>query len=497
MSEDSPHVRRLTYALITVSVLHALSPLILRGLHSGLGWDETVYISQIDPHVPAGQFTAPRARGLTLLTAPASLVSGSLYVMRIWMAILSGLGMFLAFLPWLRVRPRMTVPLAAAIWSGLWLGIYYSFEAMPNQYVAYGAIAATGWLVLAICEPERRRSLWYAALAIGFTALMRPSDSIFVFLPLVAGVMMVQGKALRWRATAAGLLSAGLAAGLAEWVVEAYVRFGGPVQRFHAASAENVGGLHWSLGAEMRVLAGPILCRGTCQADSAVPYRLWWFALPVAVALGIWVAWRQRRATAYVLVTAVGLSIAAQYVLAIGYAAPRFLEPTYALLAIPAAEGVLWLWRRAATVSRPAAIAGLVVLGAGHEAIQLAALQTNDHRLAIETDRAALMADYLKDTGSRQPCWVGGAEAGQIAFLAHCHVLDRRIPVDRQTKGVPATVVVVEPGGATPPTWSIQSWSAHTLTEHSAVHGWTVWRLNSNDTTAPTTVLGPRYLTPA
>ena len=484
--------RRYVYALAAVAVLHALSPLILRGIHSGLGWDETVYISQIDPHVPAGVFTAPRARGMTLLTAPASLLSGSLALMRVWMSILSGVGMFLAFLPWLRLRPRAAVPLAAAFWSGLWVGAYYSYEAMPNQYVAYGALAATGWLLLAIREPEHRRALRLSALSVAFTALMRPSDSIFAFLPLIVGVLVQRSRSRRWRASAAGWLTAGMAAGLAEWFIEAYVRFGGPIQRFHAASAENVGGLHWSLGAEMRVLAGPILCRGTCQASTPIAYRLWWFALPVVVAIGVWVAWRQRRETAYLLATAVGLSVAAQYVLAVGYAAPRFLEPTYALLALPAAEGVLWLWRRAATVARPIAIAVVVLLATAQEATQLTALRENDHRLMIETERAALMADYLKDTGAGGPCWVGGVEAGQIAFLAHCHVLDRRIPVDKQTKGIPATVVVIG-AGSSPPSATVASWPSHTLTERSVVNGWTVWRLNPNQATPPSTSIGPRY----
>lgn len=36
--------------------------LVARGL--GLGWDETVYVSQVGGHAPAAYFSAPRARGI-------------------------------------------------------------------------------------------------------------------------------------------------------------------------------------------------------------------------------------------------------------------------------------------------------------------------------------------------------------------------------------------------------------------------------------------------
>ncbi|HVV75572.1 MAG TPA: hypothetical protein VHC43_06005 [Mycobacteriales bacterium] len=458
-------------------MLHALLPLVLRGAHSALGWDETVYVSQIDPHAVAERFTAPRARGLTLLTAPASLLTSSLVVLRIWMAFLSGVGMLLAFLPWLRVRRSVVVPLAALMFSGLWVATYYSFEAMPNQYVAYGALAASGWLVVWMRDPERRRWLWYATAAVAFTALMRPTDSLFLLAPLIAAVLFRRGLSRRRRSLASGLLVAGLAAGFAEWVVEAYVRFGGPIQRFHEASAENIGGLHWSLGAQMRVLAGPILCRGTCQATTPLAYRLWWFAIPLFVVVGIWAARRHRGATAYLIVSAVGLSIAAQYVLAIGYAAPRFLEPTYALLALPAAEAVVWLWQQAGDKGRPLVVVAALVLGVGQAVSQLHLLRLNDDRLQISADRAELMASYLKDTGVRGPdCYVGGTEAGEIAFLAHCHVLAAGIAPDEQLDG-DETAVVIAPD-ARPPRAAVVKWPDHTLTGQTAVNGWTVWRLN-------------------
>ena len=326
-------------ALIAVCVFHAVSPLVLRGFHAGLGADERVYVSQINPHVPAGVFTAPRARGLTLLTAPASLVSSSIVVLRIWLAVLAGIGLYLGMLPWLRLRKGAVVPLAAALWSGLWLGTYYAFEAMPNPYVAYGALATSGWVLLAVRAPDRRRYVWYAAAAVAFTALIRPSDCAFLLLAVGASIVVVRGLALRRRLAVLGWLAGGFMAGLAEWLVEAYVRFGGPVQRFHAASAENTGGLHWSLGAQLHTLAGPLNCRGDCHPAPPVTDQIWWFALVPLVIWGLVAARRRRDTTIFGVATVAGLSLAAEYILAIDYAAPRFLIPAYALLALPVAEG--------------------------------------------------------------------------------------------------------------------------------------------------------------
>ena len=43
-----------------------------------------------------------------------------------------------------------------------------------------------------------------------------------------------------------------------------------------------------------------------------------------------------------------GFCVAAQYLFMINYAAPRFLLPAYALLAVPVADGLAWLDHRAA-----------------------------------------------------------------------------------------------------------------------------------------------------
>ena len=152
-------------------------------------------------------------------------------------------------------------------------------------------------------------------------------------------------------------------AGGAEWVVEAYARFGGIASRLHAAGAEQGGfGLHFALPDELRALNGPTLCR-PCTIGVRYPeLDLWWFLLPVLVGLAVLAArargpgglggWHppspgvpggRPPGPALLLPAVCGLCVAAQYLFMINYAAPRFLLPAYALLAVPAADGLAFL----------------------------------------------------------------------------------------------------------------------------------------------------------
>ena len=80
----------------------------------------------------------------------------------------------------------------------------------------------------------------------------------------------------------------GFAAGAAEWVIEAYIRFGGPLNRLHEAGAEQGGfGFHLAIWDELRAVNGPTLCR-PCTVGLRYPeLSLWWLALPVLVVLGV------------------------------------------------------------------------------------------------------------------------------------------------------------------------------------------------------------------
>ena len=47
-----------------------------------LGWDESVYVSQVDPRLPALEFSAPRSRGASLMVWPLESLTGSVAALR-------------------------------------------------------------------------------------------------------------------------------------------------------------------------------------------------------------------------------------------------------------------------------------------------------------------------------------------------------------------------------------------------------------------------------
>ena len=276
----STTVRRVTgppAALAFVCVFHAIAPLIWVGSNLSYEWDETVYISQVSLHAPAGLFTAPRARGLTILLGPLTELTSSTAALRWYLAVLSAVGLYLAFLPWLRLWPGYMAPIAAALFSTLWTSIFYGFEAMPNLYVAIGAVASVGYFLRIRHEPQRPVHLVWLTFWLAFTALMRLYDSRYLIAAPLIGAATTRGVSPRRRGMVSAVLIAAVAVGWSEWIVEAFVSYGGLVRRLQAASAENTAGLHMALGLEARALAGPTLCRPCTQpvvwSQSAMRHR--------------------------------------------------------------------------------------------------------------------------------------------------------------------------------------------------------------------------------
>ncbi|ETK35483.1 membrane protein, partial [Microbispora sp. ATCC PTA-5024] len=277
---------RLALAAVAAAYTAVLLTVTLR---IGLGWDESVYASQVARGVPAAVFSAPRARGVPLLLAPVALLTPSVTAIRVYLSLLSGLALYASHLPWLRLRGGPAVPLAAALFGGLWLSLFYGNEAMPNPWVAYGAVAGTGLFRLAWRgrdEPGRGRgALAGTALAFAGAALVRPTDATWLALPLLA-----YGLA-RGRPAPALAVAAGTAAGWAEWCAEAVLHYGGPLTRLRAAGAENDTGLHLTILDHLRALDGPLLCRyGTPCGGYPLRHVAWLAALILLAALGLWAA---------------------------------------------------------------------------------------------------------------------------------------------------------------------------------------------------------------
>ncbi|MCL7490118.1 hypothetical protein M8I34_01375 [Streptomyces sp. MCA2] len=497
----------------------------------GLGWDETVYVSQVDPHAPASFFSAPRARGVTLLLAPVAALTTSATVLHCYLAVLSGVALLLILCIWRRLLPAPVPALGGALFAGLWITLFYGPQAMPNLWVAYAALAATGCFLRAVRKPSRqlapradRGAAAGLAAAVAVAALMRPTDAVWLAVPLFAAALCVPA----WRRPAVLLaLPAGLALGCAEWAVEASLSYGGLLARLRRAG-QIQGGLGWHLSFDdhARALQGKTLCR-PCHLTWEHPVTaVWWLVLPLAVAgavravlrvrephgalhgygpaarSGAWhplglapvrpgslvpdpagdpgpadgrygsgPAWsvvrlRDPRGPLHrygpspvILPALVGLCLAAPYLLTVDYAAPRFLLPAYALLMMPAAWFLYWL-TRLPRHGQAWAVALLVLVLTGHEAIQLAIA----HNMVRSTARSQAGIDRittsLRAAGVRPPCVVSGEEAVRVAYRTGCA---SRQPAGHDATITPAglarlgagrPVAVVVAGGHKPPAYA-------------------------------------------
>ncbi|GAA4627373.1 hypothetical protein GCM10023196_039290 [Actinoallomurus vinaceus] len=419
--------------LVIVAVAYGAAQLVGAAAHMRLGWDETVYVSQVSPHVPAAYFSAPRARGITLLAAPVVAVTSSLTALRWYMAVLSSVGLVVAYWPWTRLLRPVTVGIAALLLTSLWVVRFYGNEVMPNLYVAYGAVAAAGWFTHvagAVPDPgdvaprvSPRRACAWLAVAVGCTALLRPGDAVWLVLPLAAGAVVMGRHRI-------GLLigiALGMAGGLLPWAVEAYVRFGDPLRRLHDSSRVE-GGLGWhpeGVAMNLRALDKYVLCRPCGTTISHVPtVALWWPAIPPLVVAGLVLAARQGRLRLLAPAAACGAVLAAAYLLFVGYAAPRFLIPAYALLALPVAElavGLVVLTRgRWRGVTAGAVATGLVLLAAGQQSV----LRYMSGEEVRSRQDYSWLASGLRDLGLHPPCTLSGDTAQPLAFYVGCRSVE-------------------------------------------------------------------------
>lgn len=455
--------------IIAVAGAFTLAQLVLVPPWMGLGWDEAVYVSQVSPHAPAAFFSAPRARGVPLLVAPVASWSSSTVVLRVYLAVLAGLGLYLALRAWRGLFPVRVLALAGALFATLWVTLFYGPQAMPNYWVAVGALGCVGCFLRARADSADPTALWGLAAGTALMAWMRPTDALWVTLPLFVLLVGVR----RWRhPRLLAAMVAGLGTGTGAWVVEAYVQYGGLGRRLADASRIQ-GGLGWNIAVDdqLRSLAGRTLCR-PCTGD--MPHAAviaWWFVLPLLTALGAAVALRARRGTPTLAVLACAATAAVPYLFLIGYSAPRFLLPAYALLAIPVADALLTLVTKPGGAWRPVAGA-LVALGlVGHVAVQYAVLSRTAERATTarrDWDRAA--AD-LRRLGVRPPCLLTGHQAIPIAYYAGCASANirgnnaniTREGILRTAERIPVATLVAP--GDSPPEYA-RTWPAHWIAGH-------------------------------
>lgn len=449
--------------LVAIGAAFTAAEVLFVSPRMGLSWDESVYVSQMSGHVPAAWFDPARARGVPLLVAPVAALTSSVVVLRVYLSLASGLGLMVALWTWRRLRSAWVLGLSGVLFGGLWVAQYYGPQAMPDMWSALGGLAAVGCFLRG-----GSKALAGLAASVAFVTLVRPGDAVYLAGPLLVAAVIWR----RWRPAAA--VAGGLLAGGAEWVIEAYARFGGVAGRLRAAGAEQGGfGLHFALPAELRALNGPTLCR-PCTIGLRYPQLdLWWFLLPALVTLGILAArWAapprpQRRGQpvagapamsplgSALLPAACGFCVAAQYLFMINYAAPRFLLPAYALLAIPAADGLAFLVTGMGADLRPAMTAVVTCF----LVIQLVAQHLIlDHEaggtVAFHDDYARIAAE-LATRGVRPPCLIRGVQYIPIAYDAGC--------ASAGAAAQNVAVAVLVQYGRRPPSY-VTNWRAYQIT---------------------------------
>lgn len=425
--------------IAAVAAVFTCAQLLAIPLHMGLSWDEVVYVSQASAHVPAAFFDPARSRGVSLLVAPVALLTSSIAVLRAYLAVMSGAALFGALLAWRRLRPAWVLAIAGLMFSSLWVTIYYGPQAMPDEWLAFASLAAVGLFLRATvpssgahpagpaepaspvasqaaARPTRWTLAWLAAVIAAGT-LVRPGDAVFLVAVLLIAALAVRSWR-RWPVIAA--IVAGFAAGAAEWIVEAYLRFGGPLSRLHLASAEQGGfGLHIGAWYELKAVNGPTLCR-PCTVGWRYPeLGLWWLALPVLVVLGILAA-RQAGRVGSLLAGLCSLALASQYLIGVDYAAPRFMIPAYALAAIPVADLLAWVFVTALTKNRPGIGALTIIALTLQIASQLIVLDRQVTGTVTFHNEYAKAAADLRQLGVSPPCLVNGSQRIPIAFYAGC-----------------------------------------------------------------------------
>lgn len=390
---------------LAVSIVYGLAQLLL--LESGrfLSWDEAVYISEVSPFAEAVGMGAHRARGITLLVAPITVLTDSMVVLRTYLAIVSSAALFGAFVVWCRTI-RWAAPIAMGMFASWWIAVFYGSAVYPNIYTALLAVAATGVAMGTADESGPHRRTVLVAL-VAAAALLRPLDG----LTIAVAVTLVALLSERQRLTAlavSGLVGLGL--GSLPWVVEAWFRFDGPIQRLEESGEIVAGGLTNNIGAYLRILDGT----GSVNRWAAL-----WLGTLLLLGLISLVSPRPlaRRVGTVALVSA--FLFVAPYLFATEPVLQRFMLPGLAMLSIASGIGATTSWSLLPTrVVSATSLAGVLVVAA---AWNLLALQEWDNRQAGNGETALRLGQAIRDETGDRDCFVlSAAHHPAVSFAAGC-----------------------------------------------------------------------------
>lgn len=442
----SPH-RALALVASSMGVLGL--PLALLGRQ--LRYDEIVYLSQFGRGLDPLAMSAPRAWGMPIMLAPVGSLTTSPLVLRLVLLGLSCIGLYLAFRPWLSLTERWVAPVAALLFATLWTTLLYASMAYPNIWLAWLGVGGIGLVLRALTAEPSRASNLAILLVFAAASLIRPTDAALLATPVAA-------LALARRAWLPAIaIIGGVGVGWVAWLVEGYLRFGGPIQRLREASETNDAGLfldplHLLVSAD-----GPeLLCRPLSDCGPIDWLQVAWLvALPLLVGLGVIVA----RARLPLIVAATSaLLLTAQYAFGFDWSSPRFLQPAFALLALPVATLAVWAARRGT-----AARVLIVVLVLAHVVLQGWQLVRVERELVAGFARVDAATAVIESAGVARPCAVFQSSALTVAFEAGCRPIPTRGRPDLQDAKVQEAladgerVVLILPA---PPTSMPAGWTS-------------------------------------
>jgi len=340
--------------LVLVAVLFLgaeLTPWLLR---MPLGADEITYIARTSARVSPVSLPPVHGQGAGLLAAPVTLLTTSLTALRVWMSVLSAIGMFLAVLCWRGLRPMWVLALGELILASLAITQNSGVQVYPDWWGALGTLALLGLFLHAVNGTMRDRLvLPLIALASLLIAVMRPQNVVFLMGPVIVAVLIVR----QWRKIKIMIaMAAGIALGALEWVLGAYLWFGGLTERIHLAGQEPPKlGVYNAVGLQLRYLNGPWYCDSNCHSWALPVETPWWIAFLAIAVLGVWAGWRSSMKSSTVLAAVTAAWVFLLYAFLVPFGAPRYLLPTLALMAILAADGIAWAvtesrWRQEAAI---------------------------------------------------------------------------------------------------------------------------------------------------
>jgi hypothetical protein len=495
--------RRARVVLLGIAVGWVVLHAVWAGLDRPINWDEAIHFTQVARGRSTIFLEPHRTRGVSLLVAPIGVFDPSMAVLRGYVAVLGGLGIFAAFATWIRTI-GYAAPLGAALFSSYGVTVFYGAEVLPNLPTALGCVAIAG-LTAQIAnsdQPIAARQLWIAAAIMAFLALVRPPDAVIVGVGIAGAVMLLRPKAT-WPFTAAA--AAGGAAGLLPWFAEGAARFGfGPVELVssggdYGANAEPIN----RLPIYIRFLEGQYRCSPSCERDLLAEGSLWaspgWRSLSfLAVCAGLVVvaafyAGHRRRAA---LVAGVAGAPLLVFYVTTSMVNQRYILPAIALWLLVPAIGAVAGWAAVAGLPRADLLrslgAVLLILALAWQWNMGADRLRNGMGSREEARQLGLK---LGDVANDEPCAVATTDARpMIQYWSGCEAvtlasgpdmiqdplgeLDSYVDLAALQQAGYRVFALTE--GVVGDDSPVAAWSARPL-EGGATEGWTLYEYRSGD----------------